>query len=126
MTLRSPLGRVRGLGAAKDGTAHWWAQRITAAALVPLTIWFVASIAAMAGAGHAAVLAWVANPVVAILLILLVIATFHHAQLGMQTVIEDYVHHEGTKVVVLVLVKLAAFALGVAAVFAVVRIAVKG
>ena len=126
MTLRSPLGRVRGLGAAKDGTAHWWAQRITAAALVPLALWFVASVAAMAGAGHAAVLAWAANPIVAILLILLVIATFHHAQLGMQTVIEDYVHHEGTKVVILVLVKLAAFALGVAAVFAVVRIAVKG
>lgn len=126
MTLRSPLGRVRGLGAAKDGTAHWWAQRITAAALVPLALWFVASVVAMAGAGHAAVLAWAANPIVAILLILLVIATFHHAQLGMQTVIEDYVHHEGAKVVILVLVKLAAFALGVAAVFAVVRIAVKG
>ena len=124
--MRSPLARVRGLGSAKDGVAHWWAQRLTAVALVPLVVWFVASVCAMAGADHAAVREWIATPLVSILLVLLTVATFHHAQLGMQVVIEDYVHTEWLKVGSIVLVKFAAVALGVAAVFAVVKIAVGG
>ena len=126
MSLRSPLGRVRGLGSAKEGTGHWWAQRLTAVALIPLMLWFVASIAGMAGAGHAAVLGWVGSPVVAILLILLIVAVFHHAQLGLTVVIEDYVHGEMTRLAAIIVVKLAAFALAVAAVFAVARIAFRG
>ena len=124
MNLRSPLARVRGLGSAKEGVAHWWAQRLTAIALVPLVIWFVASVCAMTGADYAAVHAWVGTPLVSILLVLLTIAVFHHAQLGLQVVIEDYVHSEWLKIASIVLVKFAAVALGVAAVFSIVKIAV--
>ncbi len=120
---RSPLARARGLGAAGEGAAHWWAQRLTAVALVPLLLWFAASVCAMTGAGHQEVRAWIADPVVAILLILMTVAGFHHAQLGVQVVIEDYVHAEWLKIASIVMAKFAAFALGVAAVFSVARIA---
>ena len=123
MNLRSPLGRARGLGSAKEGVAHWWAQRLTAVALVPLVIWFVASVCAMTGADYAAVREWVSSPIVSILLVLLTIAVFHHAQLGLQVVIEDYVHREGCKIASIVLVKFAAFALAVATILSIVRIA---
>ena len=119
--LRSDLGRVRGLGSAKDGVAHWWAQRVTALALIPLTVWFVVSILGLVGASHAAVVDWIASPVPALLLVLLVVATFHHAQLGLQVVIEDYVHHEGAKLTLLLLVKAAAVILALSALFAVLR-----
>ena len=98
MSLRSPLGKVRGLGSAKEGVAHWWAQRMTAVALVPLLIWFVASVCAMTGAGYDAVHDWIATPMVSIMLVLLTLAVFHHAQLGLQVVIEDYVHTEWLKI----------------------------
>ena len=104
-SLRSPLGRVRGLGSAKDGTTHWWAQRVTAVALVPLTLWFVAVTVAMVGKAPGDVAAWVADPLHATLLIALLVALFHHAQLGLQVVIEDYVHAEGAKLVLLFAVK---------------------
>ena len=123
MSLRSPLGRVRGLGAAKEGVAHWWAQRMTALALIPLTVWFVASIVGLAGADYDTTVDWVGRPLPAVLLLLLIAATFHHAQLGLQVVIEDYVHHEGLKVAGIVLVKGAAILLGLTAAFAVARIA---
>ncbi len=120
-SLRSDLGRVRGLGSAKEGVAHWWAQRVTALALIPLTVWFVASIVGLIGASHAAVVDWVASPVPAVLLILLIVAVFHHAQLGLQVVIEDYVHGEGAKLTLLLLVKAAAVVLAISAAFAVFR-----
>ncbi len=120
--LRSDFARVRGLGSAKEGVHHWWAQRVTAIALVPLTIWFVASVVSLAGAPHAAVVDWVATPLPALLLVLLLVATFHHAQLGLQVVIEDYVHAEGAKIALILLVKGAAVVLGLASVFAVLRI----
>ncbi|WP_422364726.1 succinate dehydrogenase, hydrophobic membrane anchor protein [Pelagibius sp.] len=105
MSLRSPLGKVRGLGSAKDGTGHWWAQRLSALALIPLTLWFCVALVSLSGADHAAVAAWAGSPVVAGLLILLIAATFYHAYLGVQVVIEDYVHHEGLKIAGLLLVK---------------------
>ena len=126
MNLRSPLGRVRGLGSAKEGTAHWWAQRLTAVALVPLALWFAASVAAMTGAEHAAVVQWLGNPIVTIVMILLIVATFHHAQLGMQVVLEDYVHTEWLKIASIVIVKFAAVVLAVAALFSVLKIAFGG
>ena len=121
--MRSPLARVRGLGSAKEGVAHWWAQRMTAVALVPLVIWFVASVCAMAGADYASVREWIGTPLVSILLVLLTVAVFHHAQLGLQVVLEDYVHTEWLKIASIALVKFAAIALGVAVVFSIVKIA---
>ena len=120
--LRTPLGRARGLGSAKDGTHHWWAQRLTAIALVPLTVWFVAALVAHAGGDHATVAAWIGSPFTALMFILLIVATFHHAQLGLQVVIEDYVHAEAGKVALIILVKFAAAVLGLASVLAVLRL----
>jgi len=125
MSLRSPLGKVRGLGSAKEGVAHWWAQRMTAVALVPLVIWFVASVCAMAGSDISTVREWIGTPLVSVLLVLVVIATFHHAQLGLQVVLEDYVHTEWLKITSIALVKFAAITLGVAAIFSIVKIALR-
>ena len=123
MSQRSPLGRVRGLGSARDGTAHWWAQRVTALALVPLTLWFVASVAANAGADHAAFAAWMGDPLAAVAMLLLVLAGFHHAQLGLRVVIEDYVHAEWLKIASILAVKFASVALGIAAAFSILKLA---
>lgn len=126
MSLRSPLGRVRGLGSAKSGTEHFWAQRVTAVALIPLTLWFVYSILALGSGDHAAASAWMQSPVNAVLLLLLVVATFHHMQLGLQVVIEDYIHIEGMKIAMLVAVKGASLLLGVAAAFAILKVSFGG
>jgi succinate dehydrogenase / fumarate reductase, membrane anchor subunit len=126
MSLRSPLARVRGLGSAKEGVEHWWMQRLTAVALVPLALWFVAAIICHVGASHAAMRAWIASPWVAIPMLLLLVATFHHAHLGLQVVIEDYVHHEGVKMTGLIVVKLLAVLLGFASAFAVLKLAFGG
>jgi succinate dehydrogenase / fumarate reductase, membrane anchor subunit len=125
-TLRSPLGRAVGLGSAKEGVEHWWMQRLTAIALVPLALWFVASVIALAGADHVAVIEWLSGPLAAILMLLVIGATFYHAALGLQVVIEDYVHGEGAKFAALVLNKLICFALAVAGIFAVLKIAFGG
>jgi succinate dehydrogenase / fumarate reductase membrane anchor subunit len=124
--LRSPLGRAIGLGSAKEGVEHWWAQRVSAVALIPLGLWFAASVVALAGADRAAVLAWLHAPVQAILAILLLIAVFYHAALGLQVVVEDYVHAEWLKVPSLVAMRLVSFGLAVAGIFAVLRIAFGG
>lgn len=126
MSLQSPLGRVRGLGSAKNGTHHWWMQRVTAVALIPLTVWFAVAMIKMTGASHGDAIAWVQSPFNAIMLLLLIAATFYHMQFGLQVVIEDYVHSEGAKVVLLMAQKLASFALAVAAGFAVLKIAFGG
>jgi succinate dehydrogenase / fumarate reductase, membrane anchor subunit len=121
-SMRSALGRVRGLGSAKEGVEHWWMQRLTAIALVPLTVWFVASIVAHAGADQAAVAAWVASPFVAVPLILLVIATFYHAALGLQVVIEDYIAHEGWRMAWLVTMKFAFIVMSVVALLSILKL----
>ncbi len=126
MSLRSDLGRVRGLGSAKEGVAHWWAQRVTAVALVPLKMWFLASLASLAGAEAAAVRAWVANPFVAVTLVLLIGVTFYHALLGMQVVIEDYIHAEWVKVSLIMGIKFGGVALAAVGIFAVLKIALAG
>jgi succinate dehydrogenase / fumarate reductase, membrane anchor subunit len=122
-SLRTDLARVRGLGSAQEGVGHWWAQRITAAALVPLTVWFVASILALAGADHETVEAWIRSPVAAVLLVLLFAVTLRHAQLGVQVVIEDYVHNEGLKIGSLLLSNTLLLLLGLASIFAVLKLA---
>lgn len=119
MGLRSPLGRVRGLGSAKEGTDHWWAQRLTSLALIPLTVWFVISIVGLTGADYAAVKSWAGSPVVAGLLILLIIATFYHSCLGLQVVIEDYVHSNGLRLFMLLGVRGASWFLAVIGVLSV-------
>ena len=126
MSLETRLAKVRGLGSAKDGTHHWWAQRLTAVALVPLTIWFAVAVAGMAGTGYETAAAWVASPVNTILLLLLIAATFHHLQLGVQVVVEDYMHAEGVKIATLMLVKFASAILAVACAYAVLRVAFGG
>lgn len=103
--LRSPLGRARGLGSARTGSGHWWAQRLTALALVPLTLWFIFSVVHLAGAPHQAVIDWLSTPVTMGLMLALIVATFHHLQLGVQVVIEDYVHDERVKIGAVLAVK---------------------
>lgn len=119
MSIRTPLARARGLGSAKDGVGHWWAQRITAVALVPLTLWLVVSIAARAGAGHEAVLAWLSSPVAAVAVVLFLGVLFYHSQLGLQVVVEDYVHSEWLKLATLVVLQFAHIVVAAAAIFAV-------
>ena len=121
--MRSPLGRAVGLGSAKEGVEHWWLQRVTAVALVPLTLWFVVAVVRLSSADIDAVRDWVGRPLPAILLVLLLIATFWHASLGLQVVIEDYVHTDLAKLGLLIVIRLACFALAVAGVIAVLGIA---
>ncbi|HBA35310.1 MAG TPA: succinate dehydrogenase, hydrophobic membrane anchor protein [Gammaproteobacteria bacterium] len=102
--LRTPLSLVKGLGAAKTGTGHWWMQRVTALALIPLALWFCFSVAALPGSDYATVKAWLGSPFVVTVLILTVIATFYHAQLGLQVVIEDYISGHGMRLAAILLV----------------------
>jgi succinate dehydrogenase membrane anchor subunit len=104
--MRSPLGRAIGLGSAKEGVEHWWRQRTTALLLVPLTLWFVVSVIGLVGADRQALAAWLHNPMWAVLMILLIAVTFYHAALGLQVVIEDYVHREGLKLASLIVMRL--------------------
>ncbi len=97
-SLRTTLGRVRGLGTAKDGVHHWWMQRLSAMALLPLSVWFVIGLIGQFGEGHAAMVAWLSGPVTATIAILLVGALFYHAKLGLQVVFEDYIHSEWLKI----------------------------
>ena len=122
VAMRSPLGRVRGLGSAKSGTGHWWAQRLTAIALVPLALWFVLALLAHLGAPHAAVAHWIGRPVNAVLLLALIVALFHHLQLGLQVVIEDYIHGEALRLAVLLAMRAAVALLFLAAFVAILRL----
>jgi succinate dehydrogenase / fumarate reductase membrane anchor subunit len=124
MGVQSPIARVRGLGPAREGVNHWIGQRLTAISNIVLVLWFVFSAMALAGAGYEEVRAWLAAPVPASLMILLVISTFYHARLGVQVVIEDYVHHEGAKIASLAAVTLITFGLAVACIVAVLTVAI--
>ena len=124
--LSSPLQRVRGLGSAKEGVAHWWMQRLTAVALVPLTLWFVYGAVSLTGADRAAAAAWIGAPVNATLMILLIAAGFHHGQLGLQVIIEDYIHTAWRKMALLIAVKFAAVLCAVGAILLVLKLALGG
>lgn len=120
---RTELGRVRGLGTAKEGVHHWWMQRVSAVALIPLTLWFVIALVAHIGADYTATRAWLGSPITFGLMVLLIGATFYHAQLGLQVVIEDYIHHEGGKIALILMTKLTSLVLALAAVVALLVIA---
>jgi len=120
--MRSQLGRVRGLGAAKSGVHHWWGERVTGVALVPLSLWFVFAIIRLLGAPHAAVLDWMASPVTIVLMLCLVVATFHHMHLGLQVVVEDYVHTESLRFLLLLSIRGLTAVLALLAVVSVLRL----
>jgi succinate dehydrogenase / fumarate reductase membrane anchor subunit len=124
--LRTPLARARGLGSAREGVHHWWAQRLTAIALIPLVVWFAISLVMMSGADYGAVRAWIGSPLVMVLLILTIAIGLHHGQLGLQVVIEDYVHGDGSKLALIVAVRFIAIFFGVAAIVAILRIGFGG
>ena len=126
MSLSSPLRQVLGPGAARSGVQHWWLQRLTSLALLPLTIWFVVSLVALPGLDHVTVSAWLSQSWTALLLILLVLIGAWHSQLGLQVIIEDYVHGQGAKWLLLVLTRFAHVLVGAAGVFAVLRVALRG
>lgn len=123
MSLRSPLGRARGLGSAKSGVHHFWMQRLTALALIPLTLWFVFSVAQLAGGHYEAVRWWVSHPSVAVTLVIFLAVSFYHAALGVQVVVEDYVGSEAWKLALIVLGKFGLTLAGAASIFAVLKIA---
>jgi succinate dehydrogenase / fumarate reductase membrane anchor subunit len=123
VSLRSPLGRVLGRGSAKEGVQHWWLQRLTSVALVPLSIWFVVSLLTLPALDHATVSAWMRQTPSALLLILLVLTAAWHSQLGVRAVLEDYVHGAGARTVALVVAAFAHVILGAAGVLAVLKVA---
>lgn len=124
--IKTPLARARGLGSARDGVEHWFQQRVTAIANIPLVIWFVYSVVDLAGADYATFTNWLQQPLNAILMILFIISTFYHAKLGTQVVVEDYIHDEGFKIVKLIGMKLFFFGIGVACIFSILKIAFAG
>ena len=126
MSLRSPIGRVTGLGAAKEGVAHWWSQRVTSVALVLLGLWFVFALLRMPDFTHEAVVQWIGSPLNSVLLLLLIGTLVYHSQLGVQVVVEDYVHHHGLKIATMMLLTFAHVAVAALAIFAVLRIAFGG
>ncbi len=122
MSLRTPLGHVRGLGSAKEGTHHWWAQRLTAIALIPLCVWFIYSLVSMTGMKHSVVIEWIDSPIVTVLLILFIFSLFYHAQLGIQVVIEDYIESEVLKISSIILNKFVMLFAGLVSIVAVLRV----
>ncbi|HST26807.1 MAG TPA: succinate dehydrogenase, hydrophobic membrane anchor protein [Rudaea sp.] len=122
-TLRTPLKNVRGLGSAQSGVRHWWLQRITAVALLPLSLWFLWMCAGLVHADYATVRTAIAQPVHAVLLVALVVSLFWHGALGLQVVIEDYIHTRWQEVALQIAVRFGAFLAAVACLFAIARIA---
>jgi len=120
--MRSPLGRARGLGSARAGAAHWWGQRLTSLALLPLTLWFLCAMVRMTGATREDLVSWMAGPLPIVLMIALVIATFHHMQAGLQVVIEDYIDDHRLRIGSILLVKGLSLLLALACIVSVLRL----
>ncbi|HTV50203.1 MAG TPA: succinate dehydrogenase, hydrophobic membrane anchor protein [Steroidobacteraceae bacterium] len=123
MSWRSPLARVRGYGSAKEGVGHWWSQRLSSVALIPLGVWLLVSLLALPRLDHVTVSAWLSAGLTPLLLILFVLVAAWHSQLGLRVIVEDYVHEEGLKTLTLTLLAFAHVLLAGAATLAVLRIA---
>ncbi len=126
MSMRTPLSKVRGLGSAKSGSDHFWFQRVTAVANVPLVLFFLVSLVVMAGDDHAAVVAYLGHPLVAIAMLLLIGSGVWHMRLGMQVIIEDYVHGEGAKILCLMASTFFSVAIALACGFAILKLGLGG
>jgi succinate dehydrogenase / fumarate reductase membrane anchor subunit len=124
MSLKSALGRARGLGSAKEGAGHFWAQRVSAVILVPLSLWFAVAVIGLSGADYATFKGWMGKPGNSSLLLLTVLTVMYHAHLGLQVVIEDYVHCEARKLASLIAMKLAAAFLAVFMTVSILKVAV--
>jgi succinate dehydrogenase / fumarate reductase, membrane anchor subunit len=124
--MRSPLNRARGLGSAKEGVEHWWMQRMTAVALIPLSLWLTASLIALTGSDYDTFIGWLRAPFATIMMVLLLIALFQHISLGLRVVVEDYVHSDGVKIPAVVVIRLFCSAVAIAGIFATLRIAFNG
>jgi succinate dehydrogenase / fumarate reductase, membrane anchor subunit len=122
MAIQTPIRRARGLGSAREGASHWKLQRLTAISNALLVLWFIFSVATFSEASYAAVAAWLARPLPAALMVLLLISVFWHARIGLQVIIEDYVHNEPARLASLVAVTLLTFGLGAACVVAVLKV----
>jgi succinate dehydrogenase / fumarate reductase membrane anchor subunit len=122
MSLRSPLGRVLGMGSAKDGTAHWWAQRVSAVALIPLTLWFVFSLLTLPALDYDTVRTWLSVPISGFLAVLLVAVLAYHSYLGTIVIVEDYVTGTGMKVLTLLVLRFLYVLCGGAGIFAILRV----
>ncbi|MDP9084173.1 MAG: succinate dehydrogenase, hydrophobic membrane anchor protein [Pseudomonadota bacterium] len=122
MSLRSPLGQVLGLGSAKDGTGHWWAQRVSAVALIPLTLWLLFSLLSLPSLDYVTVKTWLAFPMSGLLAVLLVAVLTYHSYLGTTVVVEDYVHAAGMKLFGLLLLRFLYVLVGGAGIFAILRV----
>ena len=124
-SMRSPFARAGGLGSAKEGVEHWWRERLTAVALIPLALWFIASIIVHGGDDYIEVIAWLRTPFATLMMVLLLAAVFHHSALGVQVIIEDYVH-SAIKIPALVILRLSCFALATTGILAALRVALSG
>jgi succinate dehydrogenase / fumarate reductase membrane anchor subunit len=123
VSLRTPLGRVLGAGSAKDGTGHWWSQRVTSVAMIPLTLWFLVDLLKLPALDYATVRAWLALPVSSLLLLLMVAVCTYHSYLGTTVIVEDYVHTAGRKVAMLLLLRFLYVLVAGAGAFAILRVA---
>lgn len=123
MRLRSPLGRVTGLGSAKEGAGHWWSQRVSSVALALLTVWFACSLLLLPAFDYERLIAWIASPANAVLLLLLVAVTAYHSQLGIQVIVEDYIAAKGLKAITMMIVTFVHFILAALGIFSVLRVA---
>lgn len=122
MSYRTPLSKALGLGAAGEGAAHWWMQRLTAVALIPLVLWFGFSVAMIGEMDYATITAWIGSPFISVLLILLIVAGIYHMQLGLKVIVEDYIHVQWMKLAGIILVDFACIVLMVAGILSVLKI----
>ena len=123
MRLETPIARVRGLGSARSGARHWWLERMTSVATLVLFVWLIVSLLRLPALDHETVTAWLRSPLAAVPMLLLVVTTFWHLKMGLQVIIEDYVHEEGNKLFLIVLLNFFAIAGAALAIFSVLKIA---